>query len=65
MTVEVTRSGSGYLARVTAPDGTERWSSEAPMELEELIGRLRELGCHQTDIGDALYAADPDWLKQA
>jgi hypothetical protein len=23
---------------------------------------LREHGCHQTDIGDAFYEADPDWL---
>jgi hypothetical protein len=25
---------------------------------------LRSLGCHQTDIGDAFYAADPEWLSR-
>ena len=27
----------------------------------ELIDELTKRGAHQTDIGDALYAADPDW----
>ncbi len=29
-----------------------------------LIDRLRELGCHTTDIGDAFYLADPYWLAR-
>jgi hypothetical protein len=28
----------------------------------ELVAALLGLGCHQTDIGDAFYTADPDWL---
>lgn len=64
MTIQVRRSGSGYLARVTSPEGGEEWRAPAPMGLDELIEQLRRLGCHQTDIGDALYAADPDWLER-
>jgi len=29
----------------------------------QLIEELKGLGCHQQDIGDALDAADPDWLE--
>jgi hypothetical protein len=32
-----------------------------PMPLHDLIRALEREGIHQTDIGDALYAADPDW----
>jgi hypothetical protein len=32
------------------------------MQRDELIDKLRALGCHQTDIGDAFSEADPDWL---
>jgi hypothetical protein len=34
-----------------------------PVAADELIDRLRQLGCHQTDIGDAFYAANPKWLE--
>ena len=32
------------------------------MNQKDLIAKLFELGCHQTDIGDALYEAAPAWL---
>jgi hypothetical protein len=32
------------------------------MSRAELVAALLGLGCHQTDIGDAFYVADPDWL---
>ena len=32
------------------------------MAVDDLIEALRKLGCHQTDIGDAFYDADPNWL---
>jgi hypothetical protein len=34
------------------------------MSAEELVGELRSRGCHQTDIGDAFYDADPQWLDR-
>lgn len=36
-----------------------------PLPLEALVATLREHGCHQTDIGDALYAADTTWDQSA
>jgi hypothetical protein len=31
------------------------------MGIDALVAALLALGCHQTDIGDALYEADPEW----
>jgi hypothetical protein len=31
------------------------------MEIDDLIAALTERGCHQTDIGDAFFEADPEW----
>jgi hypothetical protein len=32
------------------------------MERDTLIAALRGRGCHPTDIGDAFYMADADWI---
>jgi hypothetical protein len=34
------------------------------MRASELVEALRGLGCHTTDIGDAMYEADPFWLNR-
>ena len=34
------------------------------MDLDELIKKLLALGCHQTDIGDALYEIDPKLIGE-
>lgn len=34
------------------------------MSRDELVAALQEIGCHQTDIGDAFFEADPDWLNR-
>jgi hypothetical protein len=34
------------------------------MTRDDLVDALRGIGCHQTDIGDAFYEADPDWLDR-
>lgn len=39
------------------------WSTSTPMSTDDLIRELLALGFHQIDIGDAFYAADPDWLN--
>jgi hypothetical protein len=35
------------------------------MPANDLDKQLYELGCHVTDIGDAFYEADPNWLDRA
>jgi hypothetical protein len=62
MTIEISRVGDRYRAAVTRPHGERQWTSPQPMSRAELVAALLGLGCHQTDIGDAFYVADPDWL---
>ena len=65
MAIVVTRTGDLYSATVTPPHGGGKfWSSPQPMPGSELIDSLRKLGCHTTDITDALYEADPLWLER-
>jgi hypothetical protein len=49
-----------YEARVTAPHGQGpfQWQTSVPMERGELVRALVAIGCHTTDIGDALAEAD-------
>jgi len=50
---------NGYNAKVTPPHGNNSyWESTAPMTADQIIEQLLKLGCHQTDIGDALYEAE-------
>jgi hypothetical protein len=60
--ITITQREGGYTAAITRPNGEEAWSTDAPMTVDALVAKLQELGCHQTDIGDAFYAADPLWL---
>ena len=60
MAIEIKRVGELFVAQVTPPHGKgKRWETIAPMQLDELVRELLSLGCHQQDIGDALYAIDP------
>ncbi len=63
MSIQINRSGNKYEAtyRKTGDDQIV-WQSPEPLSRHDLITALRELGCHQTDIGDAFYEADPEWL---
>ena len=62
MPIKIERQGDLYTAEVTPPHGDgRRWASSRPMTTDELIEALQALGCHQTDIGDAFYEADPAW----
>lgn len=64
MAIQVQRRGKLFTAEVTPPHGNGTpWRSPRPMTVGELVDELRKLGCHQTDIGDALYEADPDWER--
>lgn len=64
MPIEIERTEAGYTARVTPPHARTEWASPHPMSATELDKVLHGLGCHPTDVGDAFYAADPNWLKQ-
>lgn len=62
LAIVVEKTNDGYLAQVTPPHGRgTTWSTVEPIALRPLIDQLRALGCHQTDIGGALYRADPEW----
>jgi hypothetical protein len=55
----------GYAAGMTPTNGGgEAWSSPHPMSRDDLVAALRQIGCHQTDIGDAFFAADSRWLDR-
>lgn len=41
------------------------WATDRPMSVDALIQELLARGFHQTDIGDAFYDADPDWLNKS
>jgi len=65
MPIVITRVGDLYEGTITPPHGGDSpRSSLHPMTADSLIDALRDLGCHQTDIGDAFYAADPEWLRR-
>jgi hypothetical protein len=64
MSIRIDLVGDRYTATVTPPHGSAAWATTDPLARTELIAKLREIGCHTTDIGDAFYAADPDWLSR-
>jgi len=65
MPIVIKKSGLAYEAVATPPHTTgPAWRSSQPMPARELIAALLERGCHQTDVGDALYAANPNWLAE-
>ena len=56
-----------YTAELSVPDMPavkEPWSTPEPMSVDQIISELPNRGAHQTDIGDAFYAADPDWMSK-
>jgi hypothetical protein len=63
--IVIRRTGESYVAEVTPPHGEGKpWSSPHPMTRDDLVAALRQIGCHQTDIGDAFFEADPGWLHR-
>jgi hypothetical protein len=62
--IRIERIEGGYTASASPPHIAAHWATDAPMSAEELVGELRSRGCHQTDIGDAFYDADPQWLDR-
>ena len=65
MAIRIRRVGQLYEASVTPPHGNGMpWSSKVPLRRDDLVKVLLDRGCHQTDIGDAFYEADPEWLMR-
>ena len=62
--IRVEKVAEGYSASVSPPHSSRQWSSAQPMSATEVLKRLADLGCHSTDITDALYDADPEWAVQ-
>ena len=59
----ITKADGGYIAHATPPHAIEEWHSGGPMGAKALIAALLAHGVHQTDIGEAFYKAEPNWLK--
>ena len=63
--IHIKRENEGYTGRITSLDGRSTyWATSGPVTRDELIRELQNFGWHQTEIGDAFYAADPDWLSR-
>ncbi len=58
--ITIKRRNNKYDARVTPPHGDGRfpWQTVQPMKRAEVIRALISIGCHTTDIADALDEAD-------
>jgi len=62
MAMTIRKHGDGlYDVSVGPPDAPNHWRSNRPLTVHEVFAKLTDLGCHTTDISDALYAADPFW----
>ena len=62
--ISIYRQGRARYQVVVSPPEGEHWRSNDPVSAWEVMQRLSRLGCHSTDIADALYAADPLWAEQ-
>ncbi len=66
MPIEIRKVGDLYTARVWDPrQPGQAWATPKPMTCRRLVDLLVARGCHQIDVGDAFYEADPDWLASA
>lgn len=63
MPITIFRHGDDrYQVAVSPPHG-EYWRSPSPMTAWDVFAKLPRLGCHSTDVADALEAADPRWAE--
>lgn len=60
LALSVFKHGDKFHVAVSPPHG-DAWRSTEPLTAPEVLETLASLGCHSTDITDALYAADPGW----
>jgi hypothetical protein len=50
-------------ASATPPHVKDAWTTPEPLPARDLIKELQARGCHQQDIGDAMYEQDPSWAE--
>jgi hypothetical protein len=53
-----------YEASVTPPHVKYAWTTSGPLPARDLVKELQARGCHQQDIGDAMYEQDPSWVEK-
>jgi hypothetical protein len=53
-----------YEVTATPPHIQTPWSTTEPISVSRLIDELRIRGCHQQDIGDAMYEQDKNWMEK-
>jgi hypothetical protein len=63
--IEIAKALGGYVAHATPPHVKAEWRSDRPMAVKDVIAELLGRGAHQTDIGDAFYLADPNWVENS
>lgn len=63
MALCIFKHGDRYQVAVSQPHAPP-WRSTEPLTATEVLEKLASLGCHSTDITDALYAADPGWATK-
>jgi hypothetical protein len=65
MPIEIQHVNGGYTVKAYRSANGAEWSTSEPMTVDAIADKLRGLGFHPFDIGDAFHAADPDWLHNA
>ena len=63
MAISIFKYGDKYHVAVSPPHGTH-WRSSEPLTATEVLKKLGQIGCHSTDVTDALDEADPQWRKR-
>jgi hypothetical protein len=65
MSIRVWRRGGLDDVLVVPEAGrSTRYRSAEPLSAVEVLTRLGELGCHPSDVGEAMSAADPGWMAR-
>jgi hypothetical protein len=65
MSLVVRKTPKGlYEATATPPHTKTAWSTAEPIPASRLIEELTARGCHQQDIGDAMYEQDQNWIEK-
>ena len=66
MTLMVTKvSEALYTAEASPPHVRERWETEKPLRMHQMLDQLLALGIHQIDAGDAINDADRNWFQRS
>jgi hypothetical protein len=61
--ITIEKITGGYTVHATPPHVRSEWKTESPLSVGEITEKLLVLDAHQTDIGDAFYRADPNWIS--